>query len=88
MHTDPKSEAGLCRVCDFEDEMTRDRPPIVWQVDWVLVIASHCLQVVSSAIASCELSWCNQSRFAVFGKILKSLPSQIVVFVQGKLSSI
>ena len=27
MHTDPKSEAGLCRVCDFEDEMTRDRPP-------------------------------------------------------------
>ena len=27
MHTDPKSEAGLCRVCDFEDEMTCDRPP-------------------------------------------------------------
>ena len=27
MHTDPKSEAGLYHVCDFEDEMTRDRPP-------------------------------------------------------------
>ena len=22
MHTDPKSEAGLCRVCDFEDDDT------------------------------------------------------------------
>ena len=29
MHTDPKWEADLDRqwVCDFEDEMTRDRPP-------------------------------------------------------------
>ena len=28
---------------------------IVWQVDWVLVIASHCFQVALSAIASSEL---------------------------------
>ena len=29
---------------------------IVWQVDWVLVIASYCFQVASSAIAS-RLLW-------------------------------
>ena len=28
---------------------------IVWQVDWVLVIASYCVQVSSSAIAFSEL---------------------------------
>ena len=41
----------ILRVSHFEDETTRDRL-ISWQVDWVLVIASHCFQVVSSAIAS------------------------------------
>ena len=34
LHTDPKSEAIL-DVCQFEDEMTRDRSPRV-QVVWVL----------------------------------------------------
>ena len=34
LHTDPKSEAIL-DVCQFEDEITRDRSPRV-QVVWVL----------------------------------------------------
>jgi len=49
MHKDPKSGADL--ECHFKDEMTRDRS-ISLQVDWVLVVAVHCFQVVLSAIAS------------------------------------
>ena len=53
MHKDPKSGADLecLSVSHFEDETTHNRS-ISWQVDWVIVVASHCFQVVSSAIAS------------------------------------
>ena len=39
-------------VRHFEDEMTHDRVYIVRQVDWVLVLTSHCSRVVLLAIAS------------------------------------
>ena len=43
--------------------------------DWVLVIASHCFQVVSSVIAPGGSVNC--SHFPYVGKILKSFLSQI-----------
>ena len=86
LHTDPKSEANLvCQsVCQcvrvsvdhFEDEMTRDRSPRV-QVVWVLVV----FKLFRRPLLPARCSRC-------VGKILKNFPSQLVVFVQGKLCSV
>ena len=54
LHTDPLVRGNL--VCQSITLWTRWHvTDIVWQVDWVLVIASHCFQVALSAIASSEL---------------------------------
>ena len=53
----------------------------IWQVDWVLVIVSHCIQPKSFRrplpLACCGRCVLNCSRSPCVGKHLKSFPSQI-----------
>ena len=69
--------------------MTDFRGIIGWQVDWVLVVASHCFQVVLSSIASGMFFSSLVEPFSLFwGKFQRAFRQKLVTFVQGKLSCI
>ena len=73
----------------FEDEKTRDRSPrvfIIWQVG--LGSSNSKLFRRALLLPACCRFVLNCSRFLCVGKLVKSFPSKLAVFVQGKLCSI